>query len=833
MNLMTSNPSVSLSKISVLSHSGRRLDKWCKGISRWCAILLLLPLGVLAQSGAEELLPEDEAFAFSATLLPDNQLEAVWTIAPGYYMYRDKFSFAVEGDAQLAKEAELPRGKEKFDELFGDVEVYLDRLALILDLKASPTGGTFNLLVGGQGCNEPVGVCYPPIKHTIGFDLLTTATNNLSSVSTASPSLAADGLVEFAGMDTSSKAISQRIQENLSAQSDPAATATTPSDTANQDAALPDSVSALRDLLSAGFEQPEYLAVEDAFQLTMSVADEKSVTAEFEVAEGYYLYKKQMKFTRNGTPLSTVSLPEGEIKNDEYFGEAFVFRNAFTVPVELARTSSAAEKITVEATYQGCADEGICYPPVTEKHEFTFPSFISDAIAQSDNTPDNSASSDSLNPNEDTTRTSGSKTLLGLLIGAFFAGLLLTFTPCVLPLIPILSSVIAGQGENVTRARGGSLAVIYVLGTAVTYAGMGALAGATGEQLQAYFQNIWAIGALAIIFLIMALSMFGLFELQLPSAIQSRLQNSTQNLSGSVIPVFVLGLVSALIVGACVSPVLISFLGVAVSKADPYLGAQLMFVMALGMGVPLIALGFGAGYLIPRAGRWMETIKHLFGIMLIGVAIYMLGVLPDVPVLLLWGVFFIVLSVYLGATQSLPEGGSGWLTFQKGVGTVLLVWGVFALLGGFFGQRDLIRPLPANLFSPIASGTPSGHEGTENVFQRVSNPEAFSAKLDAAKAEGRKVVIDFYADWCVDCIKMEKATFNDQQVVAELESDYIALQIDVTDPGDIGTSTIKKQLGVFGPPAVLFFDENGMRQKQKDFYGFKKPQEFLALLTSS
>jgi len=595
----------------------------------------------------------------------------------------------------------------------------------------------------------------------------------------------------------------------------------------------PESISALRDLLSAGFDQPEYLAVEDAFQLTMAMSDSDAVNVKFDVAEGYYLYKKQMKFTANGAVVESVSLPEGEIKHDEYFGEALVFRDAFDFPVSVQEHLRSGGNVIIEATYQGCADEGICYPPVTESAEFSFPSLISDASAQS--------FSDQSDPPTSWTSVlrslfsfSGTDkgTVFGLMAGAFFAGLLLTFTPCVLPLIPILSSVIAGQGENITRARGGFLAVIYVLGTAVTYAGMGALAGATGDQLQAYFQNIWAIGTLALIFFIMAMSMFGVFEIQLPSSLQSRLQSGTSSLSGAVIPVFILGLVSALIVGACVSPVLISFLGVAVSQADPYLGAQIMFVMALGMGIPLIAIGFGAGYIIPRAGHWMESIKHLFGIMLIGVGIYMLGVLPEVPVLLLWGVFFIILSVYLGATQALPEGKSGWVTFQKGLGTVLLVWGVFALVGGFFGERDLVSPIPKNLFYANSSGPGSVHAEAENVFARVSSPEGLAAKLTNAKSSNKKVVIDFYADWCVDCIKMEKATFSDQVVAGELESEYIALQIDVTDPSDPGTSAIKKQLGVFGPPAVLFFDTAGDRRKDKDFYGFKKPEEFLALLSA-
>ncbi len=913
---------------------------WNYVVAVLAALALFLPGFSAAQSGDEELLPQEQAFAFSASLLPDNRLEALWKIAPGYYMYRDKFSFSLEGETSLAAPAKLPAGKQKYDELFGEVEVYEDELRITLELDSENPSGTFYLVAGGQGCNEPVGVCYPPMKHNIAFDLgdlesnsslanmslanntVETATalgsfsqriaQNLTSNSNlgVSANESYSEVTQLAQAESSSfdpapdifasDSIYDRIQKNLAADdidtgsiydtanksieaaqttqsvtaplddsknnstnsSSILGTSQTPgnalsrqviqnlapknnvnildltqveaeSPEASKELADPESISALRDLLSAGFDQPEYLAVEDAFQLTMAKSGSDAVNVKFNVADGYYLYKKQMKFSANGTTIESLSLPEGEIKHDEYFGESLVFRNFFDFPVSVQENLRSNGKVLLEATYQGCADDGICYPPVTESAEFSFPSLISDASAQT--------FSDRSDPPSSWRQTlstlfsfSGADkgTFLGLMVGALFAGLLLTFTPCVLPLIPILSSVIAGQGESITRAKGGFLAVIYVLGTAVTYAGMGALAGATGDQLQAYFQNIWAIGALALIFFIMALSMFGVFEIQLPSSLQSRLQSGTTNLSGAVIPVFILGLVSALIVGACVSPVLISFLSVAVSQADPYLGAQLMFMMALGMGIPLIALGFGAGYIIPRAGRWMESIKHLFGIMLIGVGIYMLGVLPEVPVLLLWGVFFIILSVYLGATQSLPEGRSGWITFQKGLGTVLLIWGVFALVGGFFGERDLISPIPKNIFYANSNNGPSTHEAAENIFARVSSPEALTAELTNAKNSNKKVIIDFYADWCVDCIKMEKATFSDRVVAGELESEYVALQIDVTDPSDPGTSAIKKQLGVFGPPAVLFFDTQGDRRKEKDFYGFKKPDEFLALLTA-
>ncbi len=280
--------------------------------------------------------------------------------------------------------------------------------------------------------------------------------------------------------------------------------------------------------------------------------------------------------------------------------------------------------------------------------------------------------------------------MLTIVLGAFVSGILLTFTPCVLPMVPIVSSIIAGQGEDVTKKKAVMLAVAYVMGTAVTYAIMGALAGATGEQLQSYFQNIWAIGAMTIVFVFMALSMFGLFIIELPSFIQSRINAESQGMKGgSFIPVFLLGMVSALILGACVSPVLISFLSVAISTSDATLGALTMFALALGMGVPLVLLGFGAGFLVPKAGMWMDKVKYFFGVLLLGVAIEIFSTLEIVNTLLLWGAYAVGVAVYMGATQALSVESNGWQKLQKAVGTVILIWGTIMMIGAGYGETDV------------------------------------------------------------------------------------------------------------------------------------------------
>jgi thiol:disulfide interchange protein DsbD len=413
---------------------------------------------------------------------------------------------------------------------------------------------------------------------------------------------------------------------------------------------------------------------------------------------------------------------------------------------------------------------------------------------------------------------------------AFAAGLALTFTPCVLPMIPILASIVVGQGNNRSKLHGGILSIAYVFGTATTYTAVGVTAGATGEQLQAYFQNPWGIGVIVVILVLMSLSMFGLYDIQLPASLQSRLQTQSGRLQGGALgSVFALGAISALIVGACVSPVLIAVLGLAIERADPVLGGMIMFSMALGSGVILIGLGFGASYLLPKAGPWTATVNYVFGVMLLGVAIYMLSALPDLPILYLWAILLISVSVYLGALEALPEGTNGWLYLRKGVGVLALIWGILALLGGMNDNRDITRPLDLSGNGLLASTDFRSNQNmaeTHIVFTRVSDVRELDEQLSIARIAGRPVMLDYYADWCIDCIRMEKSTFSDQAVVVEL-SDYVMLQADVTDPRNPATNAIKKRYGVYGPPAMLFFDASGSERRELRRYGYMGSEEFL------
>lgn len=419
-----------------------------------------------------------------------------------------------------------------------------------------------------------------------------------------------------------------------------------------------------------------------------------------------------------------------------------------------------------------------------------------------------------------------SQSTVGIMLGAFVSGVLLTFTPCVLPMVPIVSSIIAGQGKEVTKTKAILLAVAYVLGTAVTYALMGALAGATGDQLQSYFQNVWAIGAMTLVFVAMALSMFGLFTIQLPSFIQSKLNAESQGMKGgSFIPVFLLGMISALILGACVSPVLISFLSVAISTSDATLGALTMFSLAMGMGVPLILLGVGAGYLIPKAGMWMDKVKYFFGVLLLAVAIWIFSNLDLVNVLLLWGIYTVGIAIYLGATQRLSLKASGWEKLQKVVATVLLVWGVILMVGAGYGEHDIYKPLPKTSVTVIGgNGNTDQYAGLP--FENIANITAYDIKRRQAMDEGKTMIIYFYTDTCPVCKHLKDTTFKDPRVIEKLKNDYVAVRVNMSDGTDKKISELKKMFQVFGPPGFVFIGSDGKEMKDEKFYGYQEPEEF-------
>ena len=583
----------------------------------------------------------------------------------------------------------------------------------------------------------------------------------------------------------------------------------------------------LKSLLGGEQTQDTFLTVEEAYQLEVVALDSGLLQAIFTIADGYYLYRDKIKISSLSTniQIGEVLLPDGKLKSDAYFGEQQVYYRQLIIEIPFAVISDSQKSdFDVTVNYQGCAEQGICYPPIKKTFSISLPD-ISDA-----NTTVTSGGQNSTSDSNLTSDPTLEQNYLWPILLAFIAGIALTFTPCVLPLIPILTSIVIGQKGSVSQMRAGLLSICYVLGTAVTYTAVGIFAGITGSQLQAYFQNPWGIGVVVIILITLSFSMFGLFQIQMPVSIQATLQSRLSRIKGGVVGgVFLMGIISALIVGACVSPVLMAVLGVAIERGDPVLGGAIMFSLAIGSGVVLIAIGFGAAFFLPKSGPWMDTIKHAFGVMLLGVAIYILSALPAVPVLYLWSMLFIVSAVYLGALRTLPNEQNGWPVLWKGVGVFILIWGILALIGAMSGARDILRPINfANLNSYTQGSNPtlSNHESEQTLFTRVSSLAALDQKLNMAKNTGRPVMLDYYADWCVDCVRMENNTFSDQRVRQKL-GNFVMLQVDVTDPQDKQTNDIKKRYGVYGPPAMLFFNAKGEEISALRRYGYMNPDEFL------
>lgn len=711
----------------------------------------------------QDLLEPGEAFRFEARMTGPGTLEVTWRIAEDHYMYRQAFSVSAPEGGVMLGEPDFPAGAKKHDEFFGDVVIYDSDVSFTVPVRPIADGlSEFAIQAVGQGCNEPVGVCYPPMTETASIQL--------------------------------ARAQSSAPQSNLS-----------PAPGSDGSGGSADA------LLGGGSNQQDFLHPNDAFRFELTPMGRDALLARFFIEPGYYLY--QDKFSvESGHPavkVDRIRLPEGTKKVDEYFGETVVYYDNVDAQVALARRSDGAETASFKLGYQGCAEDGICYPPIEKTVSLRLPG-PRDAVA---------APGAGSGPGGG----SGLQSAYWPVLLAFGSGLLLTFTPCVLPMVPILAGIIVGQGGRVTRLRGGGLASVYVLGTAATYTAVGVVAGLTGDQLQAWFQNIWAIGFIALLIVLMALSMFGFYELSMPSGVQSRLQHRATGLkAGAFGGVFLMGVLSALIVGACVSPILISILGLAINRGDPVLGGAIMFSMALGMGVFLIAMGFGFGYLLPRAGPWMERIKHLFGVMLLGVAVYLLGAIPAVPVLYLWAALLLGTAVYLGVHGIAGE-PMRWRVARQAVAVVLVAWGVLAVLGGVQGNRDILRPVDYQALSGAHGPRPEARA----QFQKVSDPGGLAELMEAARKQGKPVMVDYYADWCVDCVRMEKTTFTVPRVADTLNDRFVLVQVDVTDPNDPGRRAIKQAHGIFGPPAMLFFDGRGEEIRSMRRYGYMDGEEFL------
>lgn len=566
--------------------------------------------------------------------------------------------------------------------------------------------------------------------------------------------------------------------------------------------------------------QERILEADQAFQLTVSAVDPLSVEARWLIAPGYYLYRDKFRLElldAQGVVIGATEIPPGELKDDPFFGPQQIFHDETVATARLRRESAEAQTVRVKLDYQGCAEIGICYPPLSQTVTVALPAVTSPPNPLSLDDKGEPKAGLKSEPTGGEAEQDRLARLLGeqrfLAIPAFFGfGLLLAFTPCVFPMIPILSSLLAGQGATLTRGRAFGLSLSYVLAMAVTYTIAGILAALLGQNIQAWFQNPWVLVAFGGLFVLLALSMFGFYDLQVPSALQTRLAAwSHRQYGGHYTGAAIMGFLSALIVGPCVAPPLIGALTFIAVTGDLTLGAAALFALSLGMGAPLLAIGASAGHWLPRAGHWMERVKAVFGVLLLAVALWLLErVLPAALGMALWATLLIVTATYMGALQPVAHGAPAWRTLIKGLGLVLMIHGVLLLVGAAAGGRDPLQPLRGVGLPAEARDVPA------LAFRPVKTVAEVEQAVRAAG--GQPVMLDFYADWCVTCKELERYTFADSTVRATLAG-IVTLKADVT-AHDAADRELLRHFGVIGPPAILFFGPDGQERREHRVVGF-------------
>ncbi len=567
----------------------------------------------------------------------------------------------------------------------------------------------------------------------------------------------------------------------------------------------------------------DFLEPERAFALSAKALDGRQLELTFGIAPGYYLYGDKFSFQAAGATLGDAVLPLGKTKFDETFQkdvETHRGQVRIVLPVE-----RAAGEFRLKVGSQGCADRGLCYPPQQQEVAVSLAAFGGDGSVHVLPAAEVIGATRTLAATGPDAASGGGARVDAALrsgrfwpvVGVFFiAGLLLSFTPCVLPMVPILSSLIAGQGADVSRLRGLALAASYSLGMALVYTGFGIAAGLVGEGLAAALQTPWVLGSFAIGLLVLAASMFGFYELQLPQALHGHVHRASHKLpAGRVLGVFAMGGVSALLVSPCVAAPLAGALVYLSQTRDVTLGGTALFSLACGMSVPLLVLGVSEGALLPRAGAWMEGVKQFFGVLLVGVAIWTVQpVLPAELALALWGALLVGSAV---ALVEFRRAGRRPL-WRMVVAAVAGVIGVMQLVGAASGGNDPLQPL-----GHLHGGGSSASAAVRFV------PVHSVAELDAAlRTAGRPVMLDFYADWCVSCKEMERFTFADSAVKERLAG-ALLLRADVT-ANDAQARELLKRFQLFGPPGTLFFDTRAREIPGTRVIGFQNAEQFAQTL---
>ncbi len=725
-----------------------------------CLLLSLINSTAFAL-GADEILPPDQAFKVSAKAIAADQVEISWDIAEGYYLYRNKMRFESKtGQIHLGEPA-FPSGQTHHDENFGDVVIYRNTLIVPVALTVENGTSSLQLLVQYQGCADR-GICYPPQKTTFDLEL-------------PAPAAKTDPIKQL----------------------------------------LKDSSGSKLNLFESDLLPPD-----QAFGFFASVKDDHTVHVNWQIAEGYYLYREKFQLeliNADGVTLGSYDIPRGAPKQDEAFGQVEIFHNELGFDLPIIRSNLAAQNITLQAKYQGCADRGVCYPPMSKKIELALPVAQQPTVRQA-------AAPEQLSEQDQIVQ-SLHKDSFGVTLLSFFGfGLLLSLTPCIFPMIPILSGIIVGHGNRITTRRAFLLSLSYVVASALTYTLFGILAALFGSNLQSSFQQPWIIGLFSGIFVALSLSMFGFYHLELPKSLQVKLHNSSEiHRDGSLLGAAIMGALSSLIVGPCVAAPLAGALIFIGQTGDAVLGGSALFALGLGMGVPLLLLGASAGKLLPKAGNWLNSTKAVFGVIMLAVAVWMLSrILPGNVIMMLWAMLLIFPAIYLNAVDPLPENSSGWRKLWKGLGLMMLAYGLLLLIGFSLGNSNPLKPLQGLGVSTAQAAEPG------LSFERVASIAALEARVNQAAANHQPVMLDFYADWCISCKEMETYTFADPRVKQALKG-YVLLQADVTNNSDDDKALLAKY-HLIGPPAILFFGLDRQEKIAHRVIGYQEAEVFIASL---
>ncbi len=738
---------------------------------RFYKIIFFLCLSIFPFSSQainpEDLLRPEQAFKISAQAISDQEIIVTFDIADGYYLYRDKMGFISKTPEIKLGKAILPPGKSKHDEFFGEVVTYRHTIKIPVPIIKNTHTGPFQLLVKHQGCAD-LGICYPPQQTILTVTLPATnaAKNDPVRQLLQSPS----------GIDLSA------------------------------------------------FEK-KLLPADQAFQFLPSVKDGNTLILNWNIADGYYLYREkfQVKIVKpDDIQLGNYQIPHGIPEHDEAFGPVEIFYKEVGFEVPLLRSNDGPENLTLLVKYQGCASRGVCYPPIQKTIELGLPAAVhtaaSRAISNSSQPP--------LSEQDQIVNALHQDTLWLTLLSFLGFGLLLAFTPCIFPMIPILSGIIVGQGKQITTRKAFLLSLCYVTASALTYTVLGILAALFGSNLQATFQQPWIIVLFSAIFVLLAFSMFGFYNLELPKSLQSKLHNSSdKHRDGSFLGAAIMGALSSLIVGPCVAAPLAGALIYIGQTGDAVLGGSALFALGFGMGIPLLLMGASAGKLLPKAGAWMNSTKAVFGVIMLAVAAWMLDrILPPAIMMLIWSMLLIIPAIYLSAIDTLPENASGWRKLFKGIGVIMLSYGIILLIGLSTGNTNPLKPL-AHI------GGIRNKIDHKISFKRIASNEQLDKYLAQAKNNNQWVMLDFYADWCISCKEMEAYTFSDPKVLKKLEK-VVLLQADVTANNEADKALLKR-FNLIGPPGIIFFGPNKNENYQMQIIGYQNADKFLSLLNQA